>query len=240
MSVLISSLTDEIKKEYTELVKLNQKLKLISSCYYISYSGMVYVKTLVNFTDVIVELKKPEVFHYMRGVMILPNKFFAFTKKAKKTKLDFSSGYNKETDTMTYYFGQMDDPELTCELSVVNINEENDEMYVRENIIPKMYKKLFILKDMEEYRLEENPSANILTDEEVQCIIDGHPLYSTTEELPSLITKHLCLDLKKGDLLQIYKHGELPIYGKCKKVYYIIAHSTDIYTSYTLLTDLKY
>ena len=232
---------DYLKKEYSELVKLNQKMKLISQGYYISHDGTIYLKSLVDFIEVVVQLRYPEKFNFFKGAMILPNQFFAFTKNAKKTKLTLKEEISEEDMTVKYHFGQENNPELTYTLNIVNQDVSSEETFIESRIIPQMYKRwYFEIESKDNYTLYEDREVfQSCSNDDIQDLL--YPRILSIEAFGSqlTLTKHLFLDLKKDDKLSISRWGYIPIDDKNKRAIYRIKHETDLYNSHILFCNLE-
>ena len=224
---------DILKKQYSSLVKINQRLKNISEGYYISHDGTIHMKSLVDFIEKIVVLHDVEVIDRFLGSMIMPNAFFNFTKKAKKSKLIITP-----TNT-SYHLGQEDDEELTYTINVVNANKEIDMNYTKANIIPKMYKRFFELESDMYEQFPDKDEFHPLTEEETENIIKANPVYLLFHDHKLTLTKHLCLDIKKGDTLSLARYCRQKLDGKHYRVFYMLKHETELYTDYTIFNTLQ-
>ena len=226
---------DIIKKQFSKLEKINQRLKNICECYYIAYDGTIYVKSLVGFIEKLIRLNNPEEINRFYGCMILPNQFFDFSKKAKKSKLTINAT-NKG-----YYFGQDDSDELTLMINTVNPDSEIDLQFIDLHIKPKMYKRLYeVYSNNEMYTLyEDNDKFNSLTNDEVDMIVNAKAIFLKFNGSDLTLTKHLILDIKKSDLVSIARVGYRKIEDNMMRVFYMIKHECDIYTSYTIFNTLQ-
>lgn len=225
---------DELRACYSKLCNLNQRLKNISECYYIAYDGSLFMKSLIPFMDVFAKLHDPESLKPFHGGMILPNAFFNFSKKAKKKQLTF----DEKTDTDTSItFGQAND-NLSYKLNLVNQDPNVDKQFIDDRIIPKMYKRFFELHTSK-YTLTKNAPKIELPEEDVDKLISASALYVNYEDEELVITKNLLLDLKKGDSVTIEKYCTQMIDDKNMRVIYMLTHTTDIYTSFSIFGLLK-
>ena len=224
---------DKLKKQYSELVKINQKLKNISSGYYISYDGMIYMKSLVPFVEKFIHLHNPEVINKIYGAMIMPNAFFDFTKKAKKTKLTILETESK------IHFGQNDTDELVYTINIVNDDELIDKDYIDAKIKPEMYKRFFELNSDKYIQYEDNNIFHPLTEEEVKSMANASVVYLNFNNTTLTLTKQLFLDIKKTDNFSIRRVCYEDI-GKGKaRVFYMIKQSTELYDIYTIFNTLQ-
>lgn len=228
---------EDMKKSYSDLVELNQYLKNIASVYYIHYDGVIYMKALVEFTDVLVHLNGSLRLEPFYGCMILPNKLFEFKKEAKKSSLVFHEedpSIIKMEDTKT---------NISIDINKVNLFDEDPEKsmeYVNSRIKPEMYKKFFEIDDEKIYT--QHPQKDVfhqLTKQEVYRLYKQEPLYvNLYNEGPILITRNLMLDIKEDDSIWIARRCEIPVDGDAKKVFFMIKHDTNYYTSYTIFNCL--
>lgn len=231
---------DRIKKQYSELVKLNQRLKNISSCYYIHSDGMVYMKALVPFTEVVIRLRYPEKIDLFTGAMILPNEFFQFTKDAKKTKMNIKE--YEEDGTKKFLFGQSDDTELEYTLNIVNqdsFDSFEGKKFLHDQIIPKMYKRYFELESDLYIQCEDKDVNYKFTEEDTDGLAKSSVMFLDFNGTQLTITRNLFLDLKKGDKLSISRNCYQKVEKNLCRMFYIISHETDIYNSYTTFNILQ-
>lgn len=223
---------DTLRACYSKLCNLNQRLKNISECYYIAYDGSLFMRSLIPFMDVFAKLHDPESIQPFQGGMILPNAFFNFSKKAKKKQLTFD-----ESTDATIAFGQEND-DLSYKLNLVNQDPNADKQFIDDRIIPKMYKRFFELHT-EKYTPMKNAPKVDLSEEDVDKLIAASALYVNYEDDELVITKNLLLDLKKGDSVTIEKYCTQIIDDKNMRVIYMLTHTTDIYTSFSIFGLLK-
>lgn len=226
---------DIIKKQFSKLEKLNQRLKNIASAYYIAYDGTVYMKSLVGFIEKFIRLKNPDDIDRFMGCMILPNEFFEFCKKSKKSKMTITS------TVKAYYFGQDDDEDLKLTLNIVNQKKDIDTQYIEANIKPKMYKRFFdIYSDTSGYMIyDDHEEFHSFTDEEVKAIAGATPVFWKFNNTDLTVTKHLLLDIKKTDKLALARIGYLPIENHMKRVMYMMKHTCELYDIYTIFNTLQ-
>lgn len=224
---------DILKKQYSNLVKINQRLKNISSGYYLAYDGTIYMNSLVSFVEKFIHLNDPECISEFLGTEVMPNAFFEFTKIAKKSKLTIT-----ETNK-GFWFGQ-NDSDLTFELPIANSDKSVDTTYCKEVISPAMYKRMWTLENEEGYTKSKGQDFQELPKSCVEDLLSPNPVYiEITAGNKTLLTKHILLDLKKDDVLLIAKFGEIPIDKTSQRTFYMLKQITDIYTCYTLFNTLE-
>lgn len=223
------------KKEYTVLVNLNQRLKNICECYYISHGNQIYVKSLVSFIEKIVILHNDtcKSFSLFKGGMIMPNAFFEFTKNAKKTKLTINPTLE------SVYLGQNDTDDNMYKINIVNSNLDEDAKFIQSQIIPSMYKRFFSLADDTYIKYDDCDEYFDITKDEITSLLNAEPIYLSIHEKPLTLTKQLVLDLKKDDNLAIARTCYQEIEDNKKRVFYTLKHSTDLYTDYTIFNVLQ-
>ena len=218
-----------IKKQYSNLEKLNQRLKNISEAYYIATDGTVYVKSLVPFTEKFIHLACPENVEMFQKALIMPNEFFQFTKNAKKTHLTFFEGENK------IVFGQDDKEDVNVTISLLSDDEESN----RNTILPKMYKRFFSLNTPEFVPYEDRGTFIDLPEDSTERLLSACPIYYAWNGTELTFTKHLFLDIKKGDRLSISRNCYLPLENGSILVFYMIKQITELYDCYTLFNVLQ-
>lgn len=224
---------DFLKKQYSNLVKINQRLKNISSGYYLAYDGTIYMNSLVSFVEKFIRLNDSDCISEFLGTEVMPNAFFEFTKVAKKSKLTIT-----ETDK-GFWLGQ-NDSDLTFELPIANSNKSIDTTYCKEIISPAMYKRMWTLDNEEGYTKSKNLIFQDLPKSCVDDLLSPNPVYvEVTTGNKTLLTKHIFLDLKKNDSLSIAKFGEIPIDKSSQRTFYMVKQETDLYTCYTLFNTLE-
>jgi len=226
---------DILKKEYSEIEKINQRLKYISKGYYISYGGAIYLESLVDFEEVRIQLRYPEKINELRGVLVLPNEFFEFSKKAKKTKLTIKE--DKDDKGKYFLFGQ-DDSDLSYMCRVTNPESEIDDEYIHNIIKSSMYKRFFNLDQYISYDTTEDDYIMFSSDQ-IQDLLSPKPVYLTYNDNNFTFTKHMILDLKKGDTLGIRRLCYEVVEQDKKRVFYTMKHETDLYTSHILFNTVQ-
>lgn len=226
---------DIIKKQFSKLEKLNQRLKNITSGYYIAYDGTIYMKSLVGFVEKVLHLTNPEEISRFYGCMILPNTFFEFGKNAKKSKLTINA------TEKAYYFGQTDDDEITLTINIVNPHIEIDNQYINTSIRPKMYKRFFEIPTDDKYHVIDQNEIKFrsFTETEVEEIANANPLFIKFNNCDLTITKHLMLDIKKTDKLLITQIAFIPIDEHMKRMFYMIEQECELYTVNTIFNTLQ-
>lgn len=225
---------DILKKQYSNLEKINQRLKNVCSGYYIGYDGVIYMKSIVGFVEKIANLVNPESIEKFRGCLILPNKFFEFSKKAKKTKLTITA------TEKGYYFGQDDDDDLQLEIPIQNPNKLIDQDYITTKIKPTMYKRFFEITDENRYFIyEDSGKFTNFSSSDINLIASANPLYLSYQASNLTITKHLILDVKKTDLLGISRISYQKIDHASNRVFYMLKQQCDLFDIYTIFNTLQ-
>lgn len=225
---------DIIKKQYSNLEKINQRLKNICSGYYISYDGIIYMKSIVGFIEKVAHLCNPENIDRFKGCLILPNAFFEFSKKAKKTKLTINA------TEKGYYFGQNDNDELSLEILIQNSNESIDQNYILTKIHPNMYKRFFEINDTNKYLIFKDYGNFIqLPSSDVETLISSNPLYISYDNTTITFTKHLMMDIKKDDLVGFCHVSYTDIDSNSSRVFYMIKQQCELYDIYTIFNTLQ-
>lgn len=222
---------EKLKKAYTDLYNLNQKLKNISSLYYIGEDGNVYLKSLVPFLESFVKLRYPEKYTFFQRGIIPPNQFFNFGKKLKKTKLIIREIDDEEGKRFGFV---EEDTGNAFSLNLLSLDIETIKQKLG-------YKRIFELENSEKYETFESNSYS-LTSEQIESLINGN--YVEVKLLSGdllALTKHLFLDIKKGDTIQISKIARQMIdEGKNEcRLFFLITRDTDLYTSYTIFNKIS-
>lgn len=226
---------DIIKKQFSKLEKLNQRLKNIASAYYIAYDGTIYMKSLVNFIEKFVHVANPEEIDRFYGCMIMPNELFEFCKNAKKSKLTINA------TEKAYYFGQDDNDDVKFTINILNSNKDVDMSYIISSIRPKMYKRFFeIYEKTDMYHIyDDDKEFHPFTEIDVDDIASANPVFIKYNNTDLTITKHLLLDIKKSDKLSIARIAYVLIDGGMKRVFYMIKHECELYDTYTIFNTLQ-
>ena len=228
---------DVLKKAYSKLTDLNQRLKNISGCYYIHEDGSIYLKSLMSITETVAQLRYPETIEPYLGAMILPNQFFDFYKKAKKTKLVITEDNTLEGRGKAFYFGQNDDSKLHYTLNVVNDPEDFQDDFLDTMIKPEMYKRFFQLKSDEYMIYPDKDEYTYFTEEKIHGLCDAKAIFMQFNGMELTFTKHLFLDIKKDDKIGIARYGYRPIEDDPNYQFiYTIKHDTELYTSHTIFS----
>lgn len=225
---------DILKKEYSELVKINQKLKYISKGYYISYDGKIYLQSLVPFAESVITLRYPDKLNFFRGGTVLPNSFFDFSKNAKKTKLTFKETENDKGKC--FVFGQ-EDCDLSYTYQITNPEPSLDNEYIDEIINPNMY-KMFFTDFSNAYKYNDTEFMTF-TEDQIQALLDAKPLFFEYNDNEFVLTKHMFLDIKKGDKIGIIRVAFITIENGKRKVFYFLKHETDLYEKITLINTIQ-
>lgn len=217
-----------LKKSYSKLYDLNQRIKNISSLYYIGDS-VVYMKSLVPFVESFLELRYPEWYMDFRNGIVSPNALFDFGKKAKKSKMSIIEKNDKEGNRFEFCEG-----DLLYTLNIIPYELEDLKKYLN-------YKRFFEVKDNTKYDVFEADYYPLETSQ-IEDLCNGKYLevLLPTGDLIAL-TKHLFLDIKKGDRIQITRVAR-QIIDKKKNEYrllFLINHSTELYTKYTLFNKIS-
>lgn len=228
---------EDMKKAYSNLVELNQRLKSISSIYYIDKGGVIYMKTLVEFTEVIVHLHPSLDIKPFYGCMILPNKLFEFKKVAKKTKLQFDES---EPDKIIIRDTDADKELVIDKVNLHMDDPEGSKAFIDTRIKPEMYKRFFEMEEDESY-IQFNDKNNFvpLREAEIEDLVNSKTLFfQVRTHGVILMTRHLMLDIKKDDNVAIAARCYQPIDDTSNRTFYMIRHDTDMYTSYTIFCCL--
>lgn len=230
---------DKWKKSYSQLIKINQKMRYISSGYYIDYDGVIYMESLVPFLETVVTLHEPDKVRDFFGCMVMPNALFDFSKQAKKTKLTIAKEDGDDNMGPRFLFGQTDNDTITHVLNIVN--PIHDITYASNNLLDKMYKRFFTnSKTHPEFtQYSDSETFENLPMEMVKKLYNSEAVYYEYNNTVLTFTKHLILDIKKDDQLAIARMGFEHIEKDQFRVYYRLKHTTDLYTSITLFNVLQ-
>lgn len=225
---------DRLKKEYSNLYNLNQRLKNVSSIYHIREDGTVYMKSLVPFLELVVVLRYPENYELFKDAIVTPNKFFDFGKQAKKSKLIIHE--IEDEDGKRFEFGQEDSSDLSYTLHISNLDID----IIKDKFV---YKRIFDIydKDNTDYERFEN-DYYVLSNEEVEKLVNGKYIEITLSNghlIP--LTKQMFLDVKKEDSIQITNvaRQRIPSDREEYRSFYLIAHDCELYTSYTIFNKIS-
>ncbi len=229
MAKVLSDLT-LMKKDYSQMIKLNQRLRYIASGYYIDWDGTIFMQSSVPFVEKVVTLHDPESIGMFRGTMIMPNALFEFSKNAKKTKLTI-----KKEDTMIY-LGQEDQQELNHAIHIVC--PSFDALYAKNNVVDKMYKRFFSTSS-EFVQYPDSDKLDILPDEMVKKMCKAQAVYYEYNGTILTLTKHVMLDIKKEDHLSLQRWGYELIENDQYRVSYILTQETELYTVKTLFNKVQ-
>ena len=228
---------DALKTQYSYLVKINQRMKNICSCYYIHPDGKIYMKSLVDFIEIVGEIRYPEKISNFLGCMILPNKFFEFSKVARKTKLEIVEFEEDGTKIIQFSQGDSNNPEeyVYYRVNIVNPTLEVD---YATRIAPEMYRRYTEFGNKEYHYFNDKDVFFSLTDVDIERLLKDPiilDIYGTTV----VLTKQLFLDLKKGDNIAIARMCYKKVDSKKRKIYYDIRHVTDLYESHIFFSIIQ-
>lgn len=237
MGKIIKELSEDqiIKKDYSVLTEMNQRLKNICEIYYISHTGLIYLKSLVPFAEKVILLNDPDMIKTYRGAVCLPNKIFEFKKNAKKSKL-----VTLQTNNAVEH-GQTDsDLSLRIDIAVRNepeiVRQENS--FIQSKIIPMYYTKYFTITS----NIDTNSlTFTRLSDDDVNDIVSSKMVEVIDKDLYIPITKHLLLDVKAGDAVYYtklpYSNRMEPTFieGDPDKTYIMFKNVNQFYTAYTII-----
>lgn len=217
-----------LAKAYSRLYDLNQRLKNISSIYYFD-DGVVYMKSSVPFVESFLELRYPDHYADFNGGTILPNALFNFGKKAKKSKMIISEVEDKEGHRFNFEEG-----ELNYTLNIIPQTMED----LKKNL---NYKRIFDIQDESKYEVFESDyyPLDVAQVEDICNAKYIEVILPTGDLIP--LTKHLMLDIKKGDYIQIAKVARQVINKEKNeyRLFFLINHDTDLYTKYTLFNKIS-
>lgn len=230
---------DSLKKSFKKLEDINQRLKNISSCYYVHFDGVIYMKSLLKITETVVHLRYPETIEPYLGAMILPNRFFDFYKNAKKTKMTIDEGDYPEEGGYKFHFGQTNDRDLKFTMDIVNNPSHPKGSFIESMILPQMYKRFFGLNE-DNYTIYSDKDEFVpLLKEDVENLCNAKALFLNYKGMELTFTKNLFLDLKKDDSIAVSRCGYQPIEDDPNCLFiYMIKHDTELYTSYTIFGEI--
>jgi len=226
-----------VKKDYVYLTEMNQRLKNMCEIYYISHSGVIYLKSLIPFIEKVAILNDNNSLKIYRGALCLPNKIFEFKKNTKKNNLVVV-----QTNNFIDH-GQSDNSEISLRINIAVRHEEEyikqEPAFINTKIIPEYYTRYFEIIDkigMNVDRLDFIP----FTDEMVDDIVSGKLVEISRPDVYIPITKQLLLDIKKGDSVWYTKlpysnrHEPTFVEGDPEKAYIMLKNSNKFYTAYTM------
>lgn len=222
---------DILKKQYSYLAKMNQRIRYVSEAYYLSEDGVVYSKSLVPFLEKIIKLEDPENLSEFYGALVMPNAFFDFTKNAKKTKLTIEEK-KKDNFIEQIIFGQIDNQDLRYTLAFANTTKDD--------IKNTMYKRMFLVhEDPNVIKYDNFGYYSDFPEEMTKKIVNSEAVYYEYNGTTLTFTKHLFLDIKKTDQISITRLGYEAMGKETYRVFYMIRQITDLYTEYTLFNTLQ-
>lgn len=217
-----------LAKAYNRLYNLNQRLKNISSIYYFG-DGVIYMKSLVPFVESFLELRYPDHYADFNGGIVLPNALFNFGKNAKKSKMSITEINDKEGHRFLFEEGEFN---YTLNISPQHMEDLKKDL---------KYKRIFDIQDESKYDVFESDYYP-LDVSQVDDLCDRQYIEVTlpTGDLIPL-TRHLFLDIKKGDYIQIAKVARQTISKEKNeyRLFFLINHDTDLYTKYTLFNKIS-
>lgn len=221
---------EEIIKQYNNFRDINQKIKNISSLYYIHDSGYILMESLVPFIEKVAIIKPDVQIDQFYNKIILPNQTFAFTSNALKSKLEaelIDKNVYMQADVKKG--SKLDTDKATLTIHHLELDVRNVELIMSKLIgdtgIP-FYNNLSLIYDgirdsgfIEFSEIEFNDILN----SKVSYISDS---YFT-------ITKHIFMSIKKNDSLsyRVLNHRDM---DNDKKRYVLFKKETDIMDIYTL------
>lgn len=223
---------EKLKKTYNELYNLNQKLKNISSLYYIGEDGVIYMKSSVRFLESFATLRYPDKLELFQKAIVTPNAFFDFGKRLKKSKLEIHEIEDQEG--YRFELCQSDCEDLKYTLNILN--------YTTEEVKEKMgYKRIFEIQDKNKYDVFDSDYYPLDVDQ-VEALCNGKYIevtLPTGDIIP--FTKHLFMDIKNGDYIQIAKMARQKLDEEKGeyRAFFLISHDTDLYTSYTIFNKIS-
>lgn len=230
----------EIGKYYSKLLNLNQRLKTISEAYYISTSGVVFMKSAVPYIEKIGVLTDDFPINLFGGAMILPNKLFEFTKLAKKTKL--ICDITKDS----IYYGQDDNLDLSIKINrLCNIEAEggkdseflknHESSLITRTIQPEMYVRL---PNIYPTFNDENKYYPLSLDE-VNDVVSGKIIDFTGGEIKFRIARDLFASMKKTDSLAMKKLSYINPDNSLKE-YILFKEECPTITIYTVTAQVNF
>lgn len=221
---------EEIIKQYNSFRDINQRVKNISSLYYINDNGVILMESLVPFIEKVAIIKPDVNIDQFHNKIILPNQAFTFTSNALKSKLeadivnrniymeaDVKKGSKLDTDKATLTIHHL-------ELDVKNIELIMSKL-IGDNGIP-FYNNLSLIYD----GISDGKFIRF-SETEFNDIVNSKVSYIS--EAYFTITKHIFMSIKKSDSLsyQVLNHRDME---NDKKRYVLFKKETDIMDIYTL------
>lgn len=217
-----------LRKSFSKLYDLNQKLKNISSIYYFG-DGVVYMKSLVPFIESFAELRYPDRYVDFNGGIIMPNELFQFGKRIKKSKVIISEVRDKEGHRY-----ELEEGGYHHTINIVQFEMEELKNYLG-------YKRIFEIQDKKKYEVFESDYFPL----DVSQIEDICKRKYIEVTLPSgdliPLTRHLFLDIQPTDYIQIARVARQVIDKKKKeyRLFFLIEHSTDLYVKYSIFNKIS-
>lgn len=215
-------LKDPFMTQFKNINAINQRLKLESSVYVLLEDRAIYLECLVPFIEKFGIVNDDlEIDKYL-NCGYLPNEFFEFQKKSKKSKM-----ICRETNDHIY-LGQSDDNDIQLTLNKIFRDELTDstkEDYRVKTIIPKFYNHFNIFKNYIDGKYKK---LDIVSD-----LVDGKCVNIDIEGKSIIFTKQLFPSLKKDDKLNMII-PPIVTEGQPNKKYILFKEENEFYTMYTL------
>ena len=123
-------------------------------------------------------------------------------------------------------------------LNVANPNPEIDESYIKEMIIPKMYKRYFELSDESIYVKYKDIIPYKLSEDNVKILVNAEPMFLNYNDTTITLTKQLFLDIKKDDDITLYRNCYQEMDDN-KRVFYVIEQVNDLFCCCTIFNTLQ-
>lgn len=215
--------------QYKNIHEINQRLKQESSLYIIlPIDGSIYIESLIPFIHKFGYINKNCQLDKYMNYGYLPNKFFEFTKNAKRTKLI----YRETKDHL--YLGQDDNNEIELCLDKIIKNDisKGEVRLAYERIVDEIYKDKRMLI---EYTMDENEKMKFmyLSEDQIADIIKSKVIELEILNSKIIFTKQLFPSLKKTDKLG---YAILPQTDEQNpnKIYVVFKEENNLYTLFTL------
>lgn len=205
-------MNDLLFKQYGKLKDFNQRLKYISDIYYIGNNGRIYMKSLIPFIEKFAVINDNiDISAYTSG-LLLPNKTYEFTSKAKKSKLDA----NYYMDTIVLSDTTLDDVKIE-----INLVQEDTKPF------SAFYKNLDLILDNIKGPFIE------LSEDNLNRLITSEVVYIPYENTNFTITRNIFLCIKKTDSIEYKILDAIDPTNDIKK-YVLFRKNTDLMSIYTL------
>ena len=219
-------------KAFTNLLNLNQKLKNITSMYYIDSNDHIYIKSLVGFIETEILLLPECNPGPFKDIIINPLELFEFQKNMKGTKKkDYEYSileegikvYHPEEEDRVILFNKLQNPDKLDSEQMVNV-------YIKPEFYTKYYDILMASPKVNEkswYELSTDAVEELCNSKLITINLGGVEIN---------LTKQLFEDIKKTDSLSLTRLHST--YDE-KKEYIFVKHITDMYTSFTIFAQVK-